>query len=186
MFSLICVWINDWVNNREAGDWRLLSCSLWRQSNVMMLTLAFTGDTTVCHYATCDATSDNRVGIMTKLSFQLQLTRSAWRLKAYSIMLPFIIQQTTAVCSQQLYPTLWSMCSWTWHDVKWACFHEIPHEILCPTQWSMCGWPLHDIKWYCLIYIITLSYVYSAELGFLSSYIMTWQQTLASNCWGKA
>ena len=22
MFSLICVWINDWVNNREAGDWR--------------------------------------------------------------------------------------------------------------------------------------------------------------------
>ena len=23
MFSLICVWINDWVNNREAGDLRL-------------------------------------------------------------------------------------------------------------------------------------------------------------------
>ena len=22
MFSLICVWINSWVNNREAGDWR--------------------------------------------------------------------------------------------------------------------------------------------------------------------
>ena len=22
MFSLICVWINGWVNNREAGDWR--------------------------------------------------------------------------------------------------------------------------------------------------------------------
>ena len=22
MFSLICVWINRWVNNREAGDWR--------------------------------------------------------------------------------------------------------------------------------------------------------------------
>ena len=22
MISLICVWINDWVNNREAGDWR--------------------------------------------------------------------------------------------------------------------------------------------------------------------
>ena len=26
MFSLICAWINGWVNNREAGD----SCSLWR------------------------------------------------------------------------------------------------------------------------------------------------------------
>ena len=25
MFSLICVWINDWVNNHEAGD-------LWRYS----------------------------------------------------------------------------------------------------------------------------------------------------------
>ena len=22
MLSLICAWINDWVNNREAGDWR--------------------------------------------------------------------------------------------------------------------------------------------------------------------
>ena len=22
IFSLICVWINGWVNNREAGDWR--------------------------------------------------------------------------------------------------------------------------------------------------------------------
>ena len=22
MFSLICVWINDWINNREAGDLR--------------------------------------------------------------------------------------------------------------------------------------------------------------------
>ena len=22
MFSLICTWINEWVNNREAGDWR--------------------------------------------------------------------------------------------------------------------------------------------------------------------
>ena len=22
MFSLICTWINGWVNNREAGDWR--------------------------------------------------------------------------------------------------------------------------------------------------------------------
>ena len=22
MFSLTCVWINGWVNNREAGDWR--------------------------------------------------------------------------------------------------------------------------------------------------------------------
>ena len=22
MFSLICAWINDWVNSREAGDWR--------------------------------------------------------------------------------------------------------------------------------------------------------------------
>ena len=49
MFSLICVWINDWVNNREAGDlrryrthydvivmgprshppWRAVWCLLW-------------------------------------------------------------------------------------------------------------------------------------------------------------
>ena len=40
MFSLICVWINDWVNNREAGDLRrhrghydviVMKCFLWRR-----------------------------------------------------------------------------------------------------------------------------------------------------------
>ena len=39
MFSLICVWINDWVNNREAGDLRchrahcdviVMQSELWR------------------------------------------------------------------------------------------------------------------------------------------------------------
>ena len=33
MFSLICVWINGWVNNREAGDLRRPSRSLWRHFN---------------------------------------------------------------------------------------------------------------------------------------------------------
>ena len=33
MFSLNCVWINGWVNNRQAGDlWRHL-CRLWRHFN---------------------------------------------------------------------------------------------------------------------------------------------------------
>ena len=30
MFSLICAWLNGWVNNREAGD---LSCPLWCHCN---------------------------------------------------------------------------------------------------------------------------------------------------------
>ena len=36
MFSLICVWINDWVNTREAGDLRRYRplCPLWRHCNV--------------------------------------------------------------------------------------------------------------------------------------------------------
>ena len=34
MLSLICVWIHGWVNNREAGDFRRTSCSLWRHRNV--------------------------------------------------------------------------------------------------------------------------------------------------------
>ena len=36
MFSLICVWINDWVNNREAGDLRL-SRPLWRHCNALLI-----------------------------------------------------------------------------------------------------------------------------------------------------
>ena len=34
MFSLICVWIKDWVNNREAGDLRRYRIPLWRHRNV--------------------------------------------------------------------------------------------------------------------------------------------------------
>ena len=33
MFSYICVWINGWVNNREAGDFETLSRPLWRHCN---------------------------------------------------------------------------------------------------------------------------------------------------------
>ena len=33
MFSLIYAWINDWVNNREAGDLRRYRAPLWRQCN---------------------------------------------------------------------------------------------------------------------------------------------------------
>ena len=47
MFSLICVWINGWVNNREAGDFRryrahydvtVMSCSIYT-----MYTISFLG-----------------------------------------------------------------------------------------------------------------------------------------------
>ena len=33
MFSLICAWINSWVNNHEAGDLRSPLHSLWRHCN---------------------------------------------------------------------------------------------------------------------------------------------------------
>ena len=33
MFSLICVWINGWVNNGEAGWYETPSCPLWRHRN---------------------------------------------------------------------------------------------------------------------------------------------------------
>ena len=33
MFSLICVWMNDWVNNRETGDLRRYRAHLWRHCN---------------------------------------------------------------------------------------------------------------------------------------------------------
>ena len=34
MFSLICAWINCWVNNRDSGNLRRHRCSLWRHCNV--------------------------------------------------------------------------------------------------------------------------------------------------------
>ena len=50
MFSLICVWINDWVNNREAGDLRrhrghydvIVMCRFRVSSNLKPLTKKIT------------------------------------------------------------------------------------------------------------------------------------------------
>ena len=39
MFSLICVWINGWVNNREAGDLRRYRTHY----DVIVMTLIATG-----------------------------------------------------------------------------------------------------------------------------------------------
>ena len=36
MLSLICAWINAWVNNREAGDLRRYRGALWRHCNVAL------------------------------------------------------------------------------------------------------------------------------------------------------
>ena len=40
MFSLICIWINDWVNNREAGDLRRYRS---QYDVIVMNTALFTG-----------------------------------------------------------------------------------------------------------------------------------------------
>ena len=33
IFSMICTWINGWVNDREAGRFKTPSCPLWRHCN---------------------------------------------------------------------------------------------------------------------------------------------------------
>ena len=49
MFTLICVWINGWVNNREAGDLR--PRPLWRQSNgKLILHRYFMGGSQLLYY----------------------------------------------------------------------------------------------------------------------------------------
>ena len=37
MFSMICAWTNGWANNRDAGDLRPSSRSLWRHCNVFFI-----------------------------------------------------------------------------------------------------------------------------------------------------
>ena len=56
MFPLICAWINGWVNNGEAGDLR-------RHRNHY--------DITVMLVTSAVVTSDDKVGIMTTLSFHV-------------------------------------------------------------------------------------------------------------------
>ena len=41
IFSLICAWINGWLNNRETGYFKTPSCSLLRHSNVTSIRIAY-------------------------------------------------------------------------------------------------------------------------------------------------
>ena len=54
MFSLICVWINGWVNNREAGDLRRYRAPSWRHCNVhrRLLHTDDISEASVCTYNT--------------------------------------------------------------------------------------------------------------------------------------
>ena len=54
MFSLICVWINDWVNNRDAGDLRRHRVSLWRHCNVNMFLLYCTFPAIFFEFMSCN------------------------------------------------------------------------------------------------------------------------------------
>ena len=56
MFSLICVWMNDWVNNREAGD-------LWRY-RAHYDVIVMDGQA-VIEFAPCDMASCDRSGFKT-------------------------------------------------------------------------------------------------------------------------
>ena len=47
MFSLICVWINDWVNNREAGDLRR-----YRAHYDVIVVVTFNAS---CYYVPCSS-----------------------------------------------------------------------------------------------------------------------------------
>ena len=49
MFSLTCTWINGWVNNRDAGDLRPASNSLWRHCNEESINKSATGILTICY-----------------------------------------------------------------------------------------------------------------------------------------
>ena len=50
MLSLICTWINGWVNNREAGWFETPSHPLWRHRNVVLTQPGFANKTSYDHY----------------------------------------------------------------------------------------------------------------------------------------
>ena len=53
MFSLICVWINDWVNNRETGDLR-------RQSGHYDVIVMKCRTRALCHLGGCRCAGDKK------------------------------------------------------------------------------------------------------------------------------
>ena len=73
MFSLICVWINGWVNNREAGDLR-------RHRDHYDVIVMYCAGTTVCHsrcrHRKC-------MSLATKNSDVVNTVDSCWRRNCY-------------------------------------------------------------------------------------------------------
>ena len=90
MFSLICVWINGWVNNREAGDLRRHRGPLWRHRNVCVLcgyNCSFKWTFTVCR--TADPDMKNIDGLMQDCSIssmlEMEIMQSCTKPSIYSL-----------------------------------------------------------------------------------------------------
>ena len=104
MFSLICAWINRWVNNRKAGN--SPSRPLWRQCNVISVT--------TCHLPYRD-------GIALTPSM-LRLERSQWTMWYSGCLCPGSLCRTSGTATDLNYVkmtfsfiricTLLSLCRW--------------------------------------------------------------------------
>ena len=111
MFSLFCVWINGWVNNREAGDWRRY-CAHY-DVTVMVMSWAFF------------FLAINLIWIKAKRSF-LRIWIVHWR---------FLIRDSNWIENKSL-NSMWYQyhnivkCFYTCDDftyiVLWAEFHDDP------------------------------------------------------------
>ena len=94
MFSLICVWINGWVNNREAGDLRhyrvhydvtVMACEVWSQHRLgdIYMSSAFW---VYCNTLWDHVTSGNchRFSDVTHGSLQSRFQRRMWKSLAWT------------------------------------------------------------------------------------------------------
>ena len=96
LFSLICVWINGWVNNREAGDFR-------RHRAHYDVTLMSIGEWGVlCAFAKCDATKTH-IGSAPNVVTYPQTHKNEGKLAKSSVP----IEAISVINSSEAFHKLW-------------------------------------------------------------------------------
>ena len=132
IFSLICVWINGWVNNREAGDLRR-----YRAHYDVIVMLKDMGNSALSHYP-----NQYRLIVHWTLRNKLQGNfNQNTKIPIHEYASEHIVCEMAAILSSgrwvniiaAILPcTIWKTCHWNWQ----------PRRIFmqrCPTLWNLHG-----------------------------------------------
>ena len=134
MFSLICVWINGWVNNREAGDLRrhrthydviVMGC-VNLSSTPALRTIVLSGHASSCReLVDIGATASGRYSIL--VMGEAGLPKHTYWLQPETIVIVSVITHwgRDKRAANVFKLSFWRKSGWSWFDFQWNLFRSV-------------------------------------------------------------